>query len=154
MILIVLGFCCILQMSNGAVFSFSFFYIIAKMEKIKNPRKSVWVRWRSGLYSLRDSSETPRSGLIIMSCKQHAHIHHTALINHLNRRHSTVSQLICGLGLDVNIKSWEQGSGQRGALICVILPPDVSIKTRGDLLFIIQLKPHNTVCRIYPVVSP
>lgn len=131
-----------------------FFFIIAKMKKIKTRRKSIWVRWRSSFYSCRDSSETPRSGLIIMSCKQHAHIHYSVLINHLNRRHSTVSQLICGPGLDVNIKSWEQGSEQRGALICVILPPDVSIKTRGDLLFIIQLKPHNTVCRNYPVVSP
>lgn len=113
MILIMLGFCCILQMSNGAVFLF-FFFIKAKMEKIKNRRKSIWVRWRSGFYSLRDSSETPRSGLIIMSCKQHAHIHYSVLINHLNRRHSTVSQLICGPGLDVNIKSWEQGGEPRG----------------------------------------
>lgn len=154
MIFIMLGICCILQMSNGAGFFFSFFLSSPRWRKLRPAEKSVWVRWRSGFYSRRDSSETPRSGLIRMSCKQHAHIHYSVLINHLNRRHSTVSQLICGPGLDVNIKSWEQGNEQRGALICVILPPDVSIKTRGDLLFIIQPKPHNTVCRNYPVVSP
>lgn len=85
------------------------------MEKIKNGRHSIWVRRRSDVYSLPDSSETPRSDLIIMSCKQHAHIHYSDLINHLNRRHSTVSWLICGPGLDVNIKSWKQGSKQREA---------------------------------------
>lgn len=81
----------------------------------RNKEHSNWVRWRSDVYSLHRSVKTPRSELIIMSCKQHAHIHNSDLINHLNRRHSAVPRLICGPGLDVNIKSWKQGRKQREA---------------------------------------
>lgn len=103
MIFIVLGFCCVLQKSNCDIL------ITTKMEEIKNTAIGC-----DGDQTFI-ASTTARSELIIMSCKQHAHIHNSDLINHLNRRHSAVSRLICGPGLDVNIKSWKQGSKQREA---------------------------------------